>query len=1099
MTYAVARFPIVGIGASAGGVEALQSFFRAMKQPSPMAFIVVTHLARGRLSALPGILADCTDQPIIPAEDDQKVEPGHTYVLQQNAIITIEGGRIVLRPQPAERRREHHPIDVFLSSLAEDQQHGAIGVVLSGSGSDGTLGLKAIKTAGGLTMVQGSNGTSPQYDDMPHSAIGAGVVDLVVPAEHMLARLAELAEGFDDPSREQLSGAASAAAHATIAGILMASVGHDFSGYKDRTFFRRVHRRIHVLRLPSLEAYIAKLRADPEEARRLFQDLLIGVTSFYRDPAAFTVLAERVIPRLFEGHRPDEAVRIWVPGCSTGEEAYSLAILLREHMDANPGGPRAQIFATDIDEAALAVARRGRYPAALLASLTPARLARHFVEDGACFAVAKPLRDLCVFSAHNLINDPPFSRIDLISCRNLMIYLGTALQDRVIPLFHYALRPGGFLFLGIAETIARHADHFTADDKAHRIYRRRDAIAAGGPALRLLAHAPGTARIWPPRIAARPVAGARGTELRQAVEALVLDQFAPPHVVVNRDGDVLHQSAHLGRYLEPATGRPSRQLLAMARPGLRFVLRAALREAIETQARVIRPLVEIEVEQLRISISLTITPLPMPLPMPEAADRLFMVVFTEIPAAPQALVRPDAPLEQGGTQRLERELRDTRERLQSTSEEYETATEELTSANEEMVSVNEELQSTNEELETSKEELQSVNEELRAANTELSSKIDELDRANGDLRNLFDSTQIATLFLDRHLVIRSFTPAVTSIFNLVAADRGRPVTDFASQLDKVNLRRETRQVLDERETVERRVTARDGQVHYLMRLLPYRTAEGLVDGVVLTFFDVTKVVEGEILGTLVDELNHRVRNMLQVVQAVASITLRRTGSLDEFRASFGGRIKALARAHELLADQGWTTVDLEALVTKEVSPHVDGADRVTLSGAAVALRPKVALTLGMVLHELVTNAVKHGALSVPRGVVRVGWKVEGVAPAAMLRITWTESGGPATVPAQGEQRRGFGTELMGRLLHHDLGGEVKVVLGDGVRVTTLDLPLNGEPVPALHALAGPHAPGAKTNGAGGPRETEPRFRTHNQNNMTAAKAHAERKMSGHRS
>ncbi|MGX9965417.1 CheR family methyltransferase [Roseomonas sp. F4] len=784
----------------------------------------------------------------------------------------------------------------------------------------------------------------------------------------------------------------------------------------------------------------------------MFQDLLIGVTSFFRDPDAFAALAERVIPRLFEGRGADEAVRVWVPGCATGEEAYSLAMLLRDYMDAHPGGPRAQVFATDIDEPALAVARRGRYPAALLSSLSPAQVARHFTVDAASYAVAKPLRDLCVFSPHSLINDPPFSRIDLVSCRNLMIYLGTGLQDQVIPLFHYALRPGGFLFLGIAETIARHSELFVADDKAHRIYRRRDTSGHGRPGLRPMVMTTGTTRAWPVRAAARPATGTRGSDLRQAAEALVLDQFTPPHVVVNRDGDVLHQSAHLGRYLEPAAGQPSRQLLAMARPGLRFVLRGALREAVESHARVKRPQVEIEVDQQRFGIDLTI----IPMPMREAKDQLYMVVFNDLPAAPPVVVRSGEPADQAGMQRLDRELRDTRERLQSITEEYETATEELTSANEEMVSVNEELQSTNEELETSKEELQSVNEELRTANIELSSKIDELDRANGDLRNLFDSTQIATLFLDRHLVIRSFTPAVTSIFNLVAADRGRPITDFSSQLDKVDMRQETRRVLDEREAVERRVTARDGEVHYLMRLLPYRTADAQVDGVVLTFFDVTKVVEGEILGTLVDELNHRVRNMLQVVQAVATSTLRRTGSLEEFRASFGGRIKALARAHELLADQGWTTVDLEALVAKEVAPHADRADRVTLSGVPVLLRPKVALTLGMVLHELATNATKHGALSVPQGRVSIGWAVDGGAAARALHLIWTERGGPP--PAPGAQRRGFGSELMARMVSHDLAGQMKVELGEGLRVTTLDLPLAGatqaapeSPIPAQTA------------------------------------------------
>ncbi|NKE47771.1 PAS domain-containing protein [Roseomonas frigidaquae] len=1061
MTSSALRFPVVGIGASAGGVEALRSLFRGLRQPLPMAFIVVTHLARGHLSAMPAILADCTTLPIHVAEDGQQVQAGHVYVLQQNAIITLKDGRIVLRQQPVDRVHERHPIDVFLASMAEDQQHCAIGIVLSGSGSDGTLGLKAIKTAGGLTMAQGTNGTTPQFGDMPHSAIAAGVVDLVVPSEKMAARLAELLKTFDEPAYERLSSEAAATAQATIAKILHSAVGHDFAGYKDRTFFRRVQRRIHVLRLPGLDAYTARLRVDAEEARHLFQDLLIGVTSFFRDPDAFSALGDNVIPQLFKDRGPEEVVRVWVPGCATGEEAYSLAILLREQMEAHPGGPRAQIFATDIDEAALATARRGRYPGALLASLSPERLARHFNADAASFAVAKPLRDLCVFSPHSLINDPPFSRIDLISCRNLMIYLGPGLQDQVIPLFHYALRPGGFLFLGIAETILRHAELFVAEDKANRIYRRRDDVAVDGPAARLLANPRGPVRIWPSRALLRPPAPQRGTELRQSAEALVLDRFSPAHVVVNRDGDVLHQSAHLGRYLEPAAGRPSRQLVAMARPGLRFALRAVLREAMETQAEVRRPLVEIEEGERRISIALTVTPMGAR----DVPERQFLVVFADIPGADTAAVSLDTA-GQDHLLLLERELRDTREKLQSTTEEYETATEELTSANEEMVSVNEELQSTNEELETSKEELQSVNEELRASNTELSVKIDELDRSKADLRNLFDSTQIATLFLDRHLVIRSFTPAVTSIFNLMPADRGRPVTDFAGHLDKVDLRREVRRVLDERTAVERRVTARDGHVHYLMRLLPYRTAEGDVDGVVLTFFDVTKVVEGEILSTLVDELNHRVRNMLQVVQAVSTSTLRHARSLEDFAAAFSGRIKALARAHELVGEQGWTAVDLEALVAKELAPHNDRPDRISFGGAAVPLRPKMALALGMVLHELATNAARHGALSVSPGQLRINWTVEGKGADERLHIAWLELRGPPA--AQGQERRGFGTELINRLLKHDLGGTMSQVQADGKRVTTLELPLRGAPV-SLPMVRGATPPVATLPVATSPR------------------------------
>jgi two-component system CheB/CheR fusion protein len=533
----------------------------------------------------------------------------------------------------------------------------------------------------------------------------------------------------------------------------------------------------------------------------------------------------------------------------------------------------------------------------------------------------------------------------------------------------------------------------------------------------------------------------RAAGLRQTVEAAIFEHFVPPHLVVNGEGSVVYQSAHLGKYLEPATGVPSRHLLAMARFGLRLDLRAALRKAAETRSRVVHPHVEVEFEDRRQAISLTVEPLPAR----DGGERLFLVLFSDLgpPSLPPEVpaAGAEAPGDDDAPAWAERELRDTRERLQSVTEEFDAASEELTSANEEMVSVNEELQSTNEELETSKEELQSVNEELRATNLELTGKIEELDHANADLRNLFDSTQIATLFLDRNLVIRSFTPAVTTIFNLVPSDRGRPVLDFVSHLDQVNLRLETRRVLEQREPLERRVTARDGKIHYLMRMLPYRTTDGRVDGVVLTFFDITKVVEGEVLGTLVDELNHRVRNMLQVVQAVVTSTLRRATSLADFSESFAGRIKALARAHELLAQQGWSAVELRMIITKEVEPYADHVRRIHLAGRPVRLKPKAALALGMVLHEMATNAAKHGALSNAKGRIAVTWTVEGQEPNAEVVLRWVEKGGPPAPEAGAPERRGFGSELIERLLRYDLGGTIDVVTTGGGRVATLHLPL----------------------------------------------------------
>jgi two-component system CheB/CheR fusion protein len=1038
------RVPIVGIGASAGGVEALQALFRAMPEPPPQAaFVVVTHIGSGHESALPSILADCTTMPVVPARDGDTVEPGHAYVLPNDGVITIAEGRLTLQPQDPAGRRERQPIDVFLASLAADLGDRAVGIVLSGTGSDGTLGLKAVKKHGGLTIAQGANGTAPRHPEMPASAVAGGGVDLVLPVEDIPARVAELIRGLsilDGITADQRTGSrgdAGAAAQAAISAILRERTGHDFAGYKDKTFFRRVQRRIQVLRLTGIDSYVAHLREHREEADNLFRDLLISVTGFFRDPESFAALETTVIPALFKGRGADEAVRVWVPGCATGEEAYSLAILLREHMEAHPGGPRAQVFATDIDEPALSVARGGRYPAPMVAGIGAERLARHFALDGASYAVSKELRDLCVFSPHNIIRDAPFSRMDLVSCRNLLIYLGGDLQERVLPIFHYALRPGGFLFLGVSETVARHADLFAPADRSHRIFRRRANGAAPGIPLKV----PTVSRSlqpWPARLSLGRAAGA--SDVRRAAERLVLDRFAPAHVVVDRAGDIVHQSARLGRYLEPAPGAPSRQLLAQARPGLRPPLRAALREAAATGRAVTRSHGDVGGDGTgrRIEISAT------PLPPEEGGEPLVVVVFSEQPASRQT-AEPSAGAGEappdGATAQLDAELRETQETLQSTVEEYETTAEELKSANEELVSVNEELQSINEELETSKEELQSVNEELRTANLELSGKNDALDRANADLRNLFDSSQVATVFLDRHLVIRAFTPAVAAIFNLVAADVGRPLSTFASRLDRVDMSQEAASVLDGREVVERRVTAHDGSVHYLMRVLPYRTGSGEVDGVVVTFFDVTKVVEGEVLETLVNELNHRVRNMLQVVQAAATHTLRHATSLESFRESFLGRVQALGRAHALVSLGNWSEVSLRELLIKELQPYcATGVDRLILDGLPVRLRPKAALSLGMVLHELATNAAKHGALSNDHGRVVVRWRTEGVGAPARMMLRWDEEGGPP-VKAPGPQT-GFGTKLIEQQLRYDLGGTIEVTYAETGLRAVLRLPLN---------------------------------------------------------
>ncbi len=1030
------------------------------------------------------------------------VRPGRIHVLASAVGLTLDAGRLRLRPSGTGQSR--NPIDVFFASLAKDMAERSIGIVLSGSGSDGTLGLKAIKEAGGLTIAQGVDGTAPRYPSMPDTAIAAHIVDLVIPVNHMAERLASLgrtpvfdtagpdeaesgeagqggvalggvalggvapggvapggvAPGGVEPGGVALGGVAPGGVEPggvepgdavlaaegadltqerpAICAILRNQVGHDFTSYKDRTFFRRVHRRMQVLQLETADGYMARLRQDPEEVARLFRDLLIGVTSFFRDADAFESLAATVVPKLFENRGADGQIRVWVPGCSTGEEAYSLAILLREHMVGLRGAPRVQIFATDIDEQALAVARLARYPAAMLADkVSPERLARHFTRDGDSQVMLREVRDLCVFSAHSVIRDPPFSRMDLVSCRNLLIYLDLPMQQRVMPIFHYALRPGGHLFLGASESVGKFGELFNPLDKKQRIFVRRDQ----GNAVTLPLWLPGQGIRSLGRDGGRGIAG--GPSLRAMAEARVLERFAPAHVVVDRDGDVIHYSAHTGRYLEAASGAPGRNLLMMARRGLRLELRMVLHEALETLRPAQRNGLVVELDDGLQVVGLRVDPLPGAPPGDEGgqgAEPLFLVVFTDQGAAgPDAAQRPPGagqPSDEATVVRLDRELRDTRDRLQSTIEEYETGLEELKAANEELVSVNEELQSTNEELETAKEEAQSVNEELQTVNHEMHTKLDLLDRAYGDLRNLFDSTEIATVFLDPQLVVRSFTPAATGVFKLIPGDHGQPLTDIASELNVPMLQHDIAAVLEGGRPMERQVARRDGTMHYLMRLSPYRTAAGTVDGVVVAFVDVSGIVAAEAhQRTLVAELNHRVKNTLGVVVGIATATL----AARPPRQTFVARLRALSRLHELLSRDTWVAVPLRDVLMPEIEIYREaGRERVSLTGPDLKVSPRLALSLGLVMHELMTNAVKYGALDAKAGKVLVDWSILTDPERPRLRLVWRERGGPMVQPPT---HRGFGSRIIEREITHGLGGSIGLDFAPTGLVVTIEVPI----------------------------------------------------------
>jgi two-component system CheB/CheR fusion protein len=892
-------------------------------------------------------------------------------------------------------------------------------------------------------VAQGSNGTSPAFAGMPDSAIASGLVDLVVPAELIPAKLADYVKSFDalavltaNPGeRPEAEEARIGAARLAICEILRRASGHDFAGYKERTFLRRVQRRIQVLRPGSVEAYVERLRADHVEAQALVQDLLISVTAFFRDTDAFAALTTQVIPRLFEGKGPTDTVRVWVAGSATGEEAYSLAILLREQASRLASPPRIQIFATDIDEAALLVARSGRYPLSQTEGLSPERLARFFTTEGASRLVNREIREMCVFSTHSLIRDPPFSRLDLISCRNLLIYLDSTAQRDVYPTFHFALRQKGYLFLGSADSAGQFGDLFRAVDKQHRLYQRRDHAS---PMVRLpLRQSVAGAR------AATPIGGPVGvlTAIRKAAETAVIDRYGPCHVVVNRDAEVIYSSAHTGAFLEVPLGHPTRSLLALARRGLRLELRAAFQDCLRNRRVTLRAGLDADNVGLHGGVALSVEPLPETDPN----EPLFLVVFTQPEAGPLAV---PAPLAARATDLTidQDEMRDTRERLQTLIEEHETSAEELRVSNEELLSVNEELQSANEELETAKEEQQSVNEELLMLNSELQEKIEELAHANADLKNLFDATRVATVMLDRDLAIRNFTPAIGDLFKLLPSDRGRPLTDIASALDTDQLVHDARQVLADGKPIERRVSLRHGRNHYLLRVLPYHTAEQEVDGVLVAFVDVTQLVEAvdarEHQRVLVTELNHRVRNMLQVVIGLTRQTLRENLPLAEFGETLTGRMRSLSHAYQLISKVEWGDVDLRDLAMQQLGPHLPTPDRGEASGPKVALRPAGAVSMGLVLHELATNAMKYGALSTDAGRVSVTWQVQPTNLGRAVVIDWQERGGPvATTPV----RHGFGSDLIRRQVERGLRGRIETryeAEGFSARMT---LPLDGEP------------------------------------------------------
>lgn len=1126
--------PVVGIGASAGGIEALIRLFDAMPGDSGMAFLIVMHLDPTRESGLTQLLAQHSTMTVAEAADGLTVQADHIYVIPPAASLTVEDGKLRLA-EPAERRGARYPIDRLFESMATQRRARAICIILSGSGTDGTEGLKEINAEGGCVLVQ--DPSTARFDSMPRSAIEAGLADHVLAPEDMpdvLMRYTSHAYAAG-PELVEEGGRSGNGSIDPVLALLRNRAGHDFRLYKRSTLMRRLHRRMGLCNLHNIKDYVGFLRSRPGELETLARDLMISVTTFFRDPEAWTTLDRTVLAPLVAERENGAALRLWVPGCATGEEAYTLAMLLVDRAEAAGKRFDIKLFATDSRDDNLDAARAGVYSESAVTGVPKHFLEQHFDKLDGTYRVKEELREMVVFAAHNLLRDPPFSQIDLVSCRNLLIYFEPVAQKRALALMHFALRPGGHLLLGNAENVSGREDLFETVSKKWRIFRR-----LGRTRHDILDFPLQHGRLRPNnKVLAMPDDDRLPQRIVDVAQRALIERFAPGSVLIERNGQVVWIHGSIGAYLEPPPGEPSRDIMAMARHGLRGKLRSAVRDAIKDR-RTVDFRVRIRQTQGEQAVAVTVAPLPDP------SETLLLVSFRDL----DPVQGHPAPADEGDIniahQAFEDELGAARAELRDTIDEFERANEELKAANEEVTLINEELQSTNEELETSKEELLSSNEELQTVNSQLQHKNQELADTTDTLNNLLASSEIATVFLDKDFSIRWFSPSSKELLELVETDIGRPVKHFAWKVDDETLLHDARAVLQ-------KLTGIDAEVHssagrwYLRRVLPYRTHDDRIAGVVIAFIDITDrklaqdainearlyaeaiidtvrhpvmVLDGELRvqsinpafceafncpaaesrnhllheldhgawdipelrrllhevlsearsfdgfeiehvfpkrgrrhmllnarklahggnraelillaiedvterhdadalrQTLINELSHRVKNMLAMVLSIGSQTLRRSASLDEFKLAFEGRLHSLARVHDLLVGENWNGADLGQLVLRTMAPH-GMEDRISASGPSLNMTPEAGVAMAMVLNELATNAVKYGALSGDRGHLEVTWDLDSRTDGQWVHLQWIESGGrPVTKPA----RRGFGSTLIERSITHQLCG-----------------------------------------------------------------------------